>query len=244
MSKRFYWLKLKQDFFDRRVIKKLRRLPKGDTFVIIYLKLLLLSLNDEGRLISEGIEDELAEELALDLYESEDDVRFTLRYFIDCGLAEIQETDLLLAEVNDCTGSESDSAARMRKKRLKDKEKSHGDTTVSLSDNSESHGSDNVTLEIRDREEKEKKSSLSTHPQFKVPMNQTRYSNLCIQYGESTVDSYFQKIIDYSDSTGRKYKDFAATAGIWISKDNVPELSQSAEIPVEEIPDFIKESDR
>ena len=38
MAKRYYWLKLQQDFFSSKRIKKMRRLPGGDTLSIIYLK--------------------------------------------------------------------------------------------------------------------------------------------------------------------------------------------------------------
>ena len=37
MDKRYYWLKLFDDFFDSLRMKTLRRLPRGDTYLIIYL---------------------------------------------------------------------------------------------------------------------------------------------------------------------------------------------------------------
>ena len=50
MAKRYFWLKLKEDFFRQKEIKKLRKIAGGDTFTIIYLKLQLLSLQDNGKL--------------------------------------------------------------------------------------------------------------------------------------------------------------------------------------------------
>ena len=38
-GKRYYWLKLKDDFFTSKRIKKLRAMAGGDTYLIIYLKL-------------------------------------------------------------------------------------------------------------------------------------------------------------------------------------------------------------
>ena len=38
-NRRYYWLKLKDDFFKDKKIKKLRQLAGGDTYTIIYLKL-------------------------------------------------------------------------------------------------------------------------------------------------------------------------------------------------------------
>lgn len=47
MGKRYYWLKLPDDFFRQKPIKKLRRIAGGDTYTIIYLKMLLVSLKNE-----------------------------------------------------------------------------------------------------------------------------------------------------------------------------------------------------
>ena len=81
MSKRYYWLKLKNDFFNQREIKKLRRIAGGDTFTIIYLKMQLLSIQSEGVLKFEGTEESLSEQLALELDEDEDTIKLTLAFF-------------------------------------------------------------------------------------------------------------------------------------------------------------------
>lgn len=69
MAKKYYWLRLKDDWFNSKVIKKLRKIAGGDTYTIIYLKMQLLSLKNEGKLYYEGVEDSFEEELALDLDE-------------------------------------------------------------------------------------------------------------------------------------------------------------------------------
>lgn len=38
-NKRYYWLKLKNNWFNDKRIKKLRSVAGGDTYVIIYLKI-------------------------------------------------------------------------------------------------------------------------------------------------------------------------------------------------------------
>ena len=42
MAKRYYWLKLPDGFFRQKAIKKLRKIAGGDTYTIIYLKMLLV----------------------------------------------------------------------------------------------------------------------------------------------------------------------------------------------------------
>ena len=58
MGKRYYWLKLPDDFFRQKPIKKLRKIAGGDTYTIIYLKMLLIAMKQDGRLYFEGVEDD------------------------------------------------------------------------------------------------------------------------------------------------------------------------------------------
>ena len=118
MSKKYYWLKLKEDFFDKKIIKKLRKIAGGDTYTIIYLKLQLLAMKNDGKLLFEGIEDNFAEEMALELDEDVENVRITLMYLEKNNLIEmLSENEYLLPEVIEATGSESSVTARVRKHR-------------------------------------------------------------------------------------------------------------------------------
>ena len=87
-KKRYYWLKLKEDFFNRKEIKKLRKLAGGDTFVIIYRKMLLISIPNDGIIRFDGVENSLEDELALQLDEGADNVRMTVLYLKEQGLLE------------------------------------------------------------------------------------------------------------------------------------------------------------
>lgn len=115
MAKKYFWLKLKDDFFQQRAIKKLRKLAGGDTFTIIYLKLQLLSLKDEGRLYYEGVEDQFFKEMALAIDEDESNVQFTIIFLEKNNLLEkIVEDEYFLPTVVENLGSESASAKRVR----------------------------------------------------------------------------------------------------------------------------------
>ncbi|MFR0951147.1 MAG: phage replisome organizer N-terminal domain-containing protein [Ruminococcus callidus] len=115
-SKRFYWLKLQEHFFQDKAVKKLRRMPNGDTCVMIYLKMLLLSLSSSGELYFDGLEPDFHTELALTLDEDEELVRDTLEFLMRVHrLEQKSETVYYLPEVGAVTGSESASAERMRK---------------------------------------------------------------------------------------------------------------------------------
>lgn len=129
MGKRYYWLKLPDDFFRQKPIKKLRKIAGGDTYTVIYLKMLLVSLKDDGKLYFDGVEDNFCEELALELDEEEENVRVTVQFLMAQGLLKLMdESEYELTECSRMVGSESASAERMR--RLRDKKASQCDIGV------------------------------------------------------------------------------------------------------------------
>lgn len=122
MAKRYYWLKLKEDFFEQRVIKKLRKIAGGDTYTIIYLKLQLLAMKNDGKLVFENVEEDFASEMALELDEDIENVKVTLMYLEKNNLIEtISDEEYFLPEVLSVTGSETASAIRVREHREKKK---------------------------------------------------------------------------------------------------------------------------
>ena len=124
MAKKYVWLKLKKDFFQQRAIKKLRKIAGGDTYTIIYLKLQLLSLDDEGKLFYEGVEENFAEEMALAIDEDPDNVKVVLMFLEKNGLLEtVSENEFVLPETVDSIGSETAAAERKRQQRIREKEK-------------------------------------------------------------------------------------------------------------------------
>lgn len=120
--KRYYWLRLHKDFFQKKEIKRLRRVAGGDTYTIIYLKMLLRSIIDGGKLYFDGYEDTFVSELALDIDEDEQNVQITVNYLLKNDLLiECENDEYYLPEASNNTGSETAAASRMRK--LRDKSK-------------------------------------------------------------------------------------------------------------------------
>lgn len=116
MEKKYYWLKLKEDFFRDLKIKKLRKIAGGDTYTIIYLKMQLLSLKNQGILEYTKVENSFEEEIALAIDEDVENVAVTIAYLTQNGLLEeINESQFLLNGAVKCIGSETEVAARVRK---------------------------------------------------------------------------------------------------------------------------------
>lgn len=121
-TKRYFWLKLHKDFFKRKEIKRLRKIAGGDTYTIIYMEMLLRSIIDEGKLFFDGLEDDFASELALDIDEDEENVKITIQYLLKTGLLEIRsDEEYYLPDTKDSTGCETAVAVRVRRHREKQK---------------------------------------------------------------------------------------------------------------------------
>lgn len=116
-SKKYYWLKLPKDFFEDKAIKRLRQIAGGDTYTIIYLKMLLKSMEYDGKLFYEGIEDTICDEIALDINESADDVQVTISYLEKKGLLIVTDSEVELTRLTEMVGSESAVTERVRKHR-------------------------------------------------------------------------------------------------------------------------------
>ena len=123
MAKKYVWLKLKEDFFKQKSIKKLRKMAGGAVYTLIYLKMQQNNKKNEGKLYFEGIEDDFIAELSLDLDESEEDIQMTVLYLQKNNLIEFGELpdEYILPEVAGSIGSECSSAERVRKYREKKK---------------------------------------------------------------------------------------------------------------------------
>ena len=148
-NKKYYWLKLKEDFFDDKTVKYLRRLPDGNSLVIIYLKMQLKSLKTEGIIKYDGLLPTCEEELALVLDEDTTLVKFAVTALVNMGVVERWDNDMLyMASMQQLIGSESAVAERVRRHReLKNKKALHGNNYETIS---------NTEIEKEKKEEKEK----------------------------------------------------------------------------------------
>ena len=102
---RYYWLKLHDNFFDKYEIRKLRKIPGGDTYTIIYLKLLLYTMNTDGKIPFEGLESHIHKEVALKINEDETSVEMTLNALKMLKLLEEKEGDVAFPEHEKVTGA-------------------------------------------------------------------------------------------------------------------------------------------
>lgn len=121
-EKKYYYLKLTTSFFKDKAIKKLRKLPGGDTYALITLEIFLEALENDSRLYYDGIEDTFAKELALTINESPEAVQVAIDFLLSCGWLTEESQDVYYAPKGaEMSGSITERALRYRKQQEKSK---------------------------------------------------------------------------------------------------------------------------
>lgn len=133
-AKKYYWLKLKSDFFDDETIKFIEEQENGIKYSNFYLKLCLKSLKTNGkliRLIGETLIpydiNSLSKLTGVDF----DTVRSAMQLFEHIGLIKVLESgEIYLSQIDELIGSETDKAELMRRLRAERKIESNNVTKM------------------------------------------------------------------------------------------------------------------
>lgn len=120
-SKKYYWLKLQKAFFSEKKMKKMRLIAGGEIYTIIYLKLLLESLNNGGLIEFENICDNPAEELSLMIDETADNIKACLVILEKLKLCEYNDNFISFNDIEKMVGSSTTEADRVKAYREKQK---------------------------------------------------------------------------------------------------------------------------
>lgn len=121
-EKKYYWLKLNLDFFDKEETKLIENMPNGKEYIIFYMKLLLKSANSEGRLMFREVIPYTDEMLASVTNTNIDIVRSAVKLFLSLGMMQkLDDGALFLHEVQNMIGSETIAAKKKRAYREKKK---------------------------------------------------------------------------------------------------------------------------
>ena len=208
-DKKYYWLKLEENYFDLKVQKALRKLPSGSDMLICYLKMQLKYLNTGGIIEYQGICDDLSKEVALDIDEEEDLVKMTLSILSKWKVIEPCDSGLYIAEMQERIGSKTDVALRVAKYREKQK-MLHCNNDVTKC-NSIKEIEIEKDIEIDKKKDKKEKE---TH--FKKPS----YEEVEEYCNERNNNINPQKFIDFYESKGwmvgkNKMKDWKACVRTW-----------------------------
>ena len=141
-EKKYYWLKLKRDFFKRHDIRIIEGMPNGKEYLLFYLKLLVESIDHEGELRFSDTIPYNEQMLSVITNTNVDIVRSAMKLFTDgLHLIEIKDDDTIyMEEVEKMIGSavDNDNANRQRRFRERQKQLALPDRYDAVTKNNES----------------------------------------------------------------------------------------------------------
>ena len=179
MEKRFFWLKLRETFFNETYIKAMRTFKNGDSLVLTYLEMALYSLKSNGVIERGELTQSLADEISIAINEPVVRVKKTIEMLTKARVAELDGDRLYLTEMMKLMGSESTSAERMRRLRTRKSEElppSQCDTAVT------SPVTKSVTTEIELEKETETDSESPLPPAGESECAEvvSRFNSICV----------------------------------------------------------------
>lgn len=223
-NRKYYYLKLKEGFFDSDSIVLLEDMKDGILYSNILLKLYLKSLKNSGRLQLDEHIPYTSQMIATLTRHQIGTVERALKVFHELGLVEVLDNGLLyMTDIELMIGQSSTEAERKRAARLQNKTLLPKRTNVGhLSDICPPEIEIKKEIEIDTEKEGERKTGQP------APAALGRYKNVFLTATELAElktelpdrwEDYTERLSEYMASTGKKYKNHAATIRRWASED-------------------------
>ena len=193
MSKRYYWLKLDKDFFNRPDIKIIEAQADGVLYSYFYLKLLLQSVESQGVLKYNNIPFDV-EMLSKITGTSPSVVKSAIDIFLKMNMLQILEDgSLFISEVALLLGSETEDARRKReKKKLENKvENSVTNSNVTCNENS---NEDVTNFSLKIIENKREKDVTENFQKISLYQNIDKDIYTCHEENKKRKDKDIEKI--------------------------------------------------
>jgi len=214
MSKKYFWLKLHRDFFKRHDIRIIEDMDNGTEYILFYMKLLVESIDHEGRLRFNNEIPYNDKMLASVTGTNVDIVRTAVKLFSEMGMMELlDDGTLFMSHIDKMIGAETEWAKKKRDYRTIEK-----DNVRALSDKSK-------ILEKEKEKEKEKsdKSPMPVHHGYgenkRILLTTLEYDKLTERWGKAYTTDLISKMDGYCVAEGKKYKSFYQALINWSKKE-------------------------
>ena len=225
-NRKYYYLKLKENYFDDDSIVLLESMQDGVLYSNILLKLYLKSLKHGGRLQLDEDIPYTAQMIATITRQQIGTVERALQIFLKLGLVEVLDSGTFyMSNIELLIGQSSTEAERKRAARLQNK-------ALSAVRTSGGHLSDIRPPEIEIELEKEieiKREIEKVRPETgHLSHTYGRYQNVFLTDEEladlqasfpAVWEQYIEKLSEYMASTGKRYQSHAATIRRWAGED-------------------------
>lgn len=222
-QKKFYWLKLKKDFFKRHDIQIIESMPNGKDYVLFYLKLMCESIDHEGNLRFSDTIPYNEQMLSTITNTNIDVVRSALKLLQELNMIEIlDDHTIYMNEVDKLIGSavDNDNANRQRRFRERQKENLLAERYESVTKDNESK-----SIDIENREKDKdidienvnsgKKRKVFVPPTYKEVLEYAKEKGR-----EDLAKEFFEyfTVGDWVDSKGNKVKNWKQKFITWCSR--------------------------
>ena len=225
-NRKYYYLKLKENYFDDDSIVLLESMQDGVLYSNILLKLYLKSLKHGGRLQLDEDIPYTAQMIATITRQQIGTVERALQIFLKLGLVEVLDSGTFyMSNIELLIGQSSTEAERKRAARLQNK-------ALSAPRTNGGHLSDIRPPEIEIELEKEieiKREIEKVRPETgRLSHAYGRYQNVFLTDEEladlqasfpAVWEQYIEKLSEYMASTGKRYQSHAATIRRWAGED-------------------------
>ena len=186
MSKRYYWLKLDKDFFNRPDIKIIESQADGVQYSYFYLKLLLQSVETQGVLKYNNIPFDV-EMLSKITGTSPSVVKSAIDIFLKMNMLQILEDgSLFISEVALLLDSETEDARRKREKKQE----------IKLIENKEINEEKKKPMTVAERVKKYREKKKLEN---KVENSITNFNVTCNENNSKNIGSFSSKSIDMKE---------------------------------------------
>ena len=237
-NRKYYYLKLKENYFDEDAIVLLESMQDGVLYSNILLKLYLKSLKNGGKLQLDENIPYTAQMIATITRQQVGTVERALQIFMKLGLVEpLQNGALYMSNIELLIGQSSTEGERKRRARRALQEQAA--LPEAVADKCPPYAADicppERELEIKREGEGEIKPGQTTRAPF------GRYKNVFLSEKElaelqtelpSKWEYYIDRLSGYIASSGKKYKNHAATIRRWAADD------EAKKAPKQKIPDY------
>lgn len=228
-SKKYYWLKLKKDFFKRHDIQIIEAMPNGKDYILFYLKLLVESVDHEGGLRFNDTIPYNEMMLSTITNTNVDIVKNAMKMFVDLDMIEVlEDKTIFMCEVKKMLGTESYWAEQKRKQR-ETKLLDVGQCPQNVQSMSNVSNQEieieldkDIDKELNKDNANSKKEIKHKYGEYKhVLLTDKEYNSLITDYNENLIKTFITKVDEYIEQYGKKgYKNYNLTIRKWINRDS------------------------
>ena len=230
-NKNYYYLKLKDNYFDKDNIKILEAMPNGHIYSLIIIKLYLKSCKHDGCLMMTDripYDPDKIDILAKVINHDIDHIKEAIRAAVELDLITIFDTGKMwMTEIQNYIGQSSTEADRKRqyRKKLESTELVVKGSKENGQMSGQKTGQSSLELELELEKEKEKEKELKkpkkhTYLDF-VKLTKAEYESLCKNYTKRVTEEYISRLNEYIGSKGKRYKSHYFTVLSWMRKDGI-----------------------